>query len=183
LLDGWLARLAGQVGGAPVAFAPERGTLLVAADGSHHLPELFDRAAEIYAGSPRAITPMAYVSDAHGHTIPYPAPDGHPLHSCVQRAEALLAATEYRRQAETLSGNPARLQVVSSGPDGWRTRALWPSDEPVQLPSADEVQAGERVLPWSEIVPALTAVPGLDPPRWQATTWPERRAAESADGD
>ncbi|WP_433793844.1 hypothetical protein [Actinoplanes sp. CA-252034] len=34
LLPGWLPRLSGQVGGTPVAFAPERGTLLVTADDS-----------------------------------------------------------------------------------------------------------------------------------------------------
>ena len=80
LLDGWLARLAEQVGGVPVAFAPERGTLIVAADGSAHLPDLFGQAELAYLTSPRAITPMAYVSDERGRTVPYRAPKGHPMH-------------------------------------------------------------------------------------------------------
>src|SRR5689334_8525708 len=73
LLEHWLGRLAGQVGGVPVAFAPERGTLLVTADGSDHLRGLFAQAEEIYARSSRPITPMAYVSDADGCTVPYTA--------------------------------------------------------------------------------------------------------------
>jgi hypothetical protein len=172
LLDGWLAGLAEQVGGVPVAFAPERGTLLVVADGGDHLPEVFGQAEEIYASSPRAITPMAYVSDAHGHTVPYATHEGHPMHWCVQRAEAVLAATEYARQAGTLPGDPPELLVVRSETAGWRTRAVWPKDEPALLPAADEVLAGDRLMPWSEIVPHLTAAPDLDPPRWQAPGWP-----------
>jgi hypothetical protein len=99
LLPHWLERLAGQVGGAPVAFAPERGTLLVTADGSDHLSGLFAQAEEIYANSSRPITPMAYASDQHGCAVPYAAPPGHPLHHAVQRAERLLAVHEYARQA------------------------------------------------------------------------------------
>jgi hypothetical protein len=172
LLDGWLAGLAEQVGGVPVAFAPERGTLLVGADGSDHLPRLFAEAEAVYASSPRAITPMAYVSDAHGRTVPYSAPEGHPVRACVQRAEAVLAATEYARQAGSLPGNPVELRVVGSAPDGWQTRAVWARDEPALLPSAHEVMAGDRLLSWTEIAPNLLPVPDLDPPRWRATAWP-----------
>jgi hypothetical protein len=176
LLDGWLAGLAEQVGGVPVAFAPERGTLLVAADGSDHLPGLFAQAEAVYASSPRAITPMAYVSDARGHTVPYSAPEGHPLHRCVQRAEAVLAAMEYARQAGSLPGRPARLLVVGSAAEGWRTRAVWARDEPALLPSAQEVLAGDRLMSWAEIARDLLPVPDLDPPRWQATAWPPKPA-------
>ncbi|MEV6346617.1 hypothetical protein [Actinoplanes sp. NPDC051851] len=96
LLPGWLSRLAGQVGGPPVAFAPDRGTLLVTADvvtpiDGSLLPALFAQAEEIFLASPHPLTPMAYTSDPEGRTIPYPAPPGHPLHDCVQRAEHLLA--------------------------------------------------------------------------------------------
>ncbi len=77
----------------PVAFAPERGTLLVTADGSEHLRGLFAQAEEIYAKSSRPITPMAYASDAHGCTVPYTAPPGHPLHRAVQRAERCWRST------------------------------------------------------------------------------------------
>jgi hypothetical protein len=171
LVDGWLARLVDQVGGLPVAFAPERGTLIVAADGSLQLPDLFAQAERVYTAAPYAITPMAYVSDEHGHTVPYVAPDGHPMHACVRRAEAVLAVTEYARQAATLE-RAAELRLIGSATEGWRTRAVWARDEPVLLPRADEVQVGGAVRPWNEIEPHLTPAPGLDPPRWHATAWP-----------
>jgi hypothetical protein len=167
LLDGWLARLAEQVGGVPVAFAPERGTLLVTADGSRHLPGLFAQAEKVYESSPRAITPMAYVSDEHGRTVPYAAPPGHPLHDCVQRARAVLAVREYARQARLLAG-AAELLLVGDG----RTRAIWVRDEPTLLPTADEVLIGAKVTPWEEIRPHLKPAPGLDPPRWRTAKWP-----------
>jgi hypothetical protein len=172
LLDGWLSRLTEQVGGVPVAFAPERGTLIVAPDGSAHLPELFSQVEQVYLSSRRAITPMAYVSDEHGHTVPYAASRRHPMRGCVERAEAVLAVTEYGRQAAILRGEAAPLRVVGSEPEGWQTRALWPRDEPTLLPQADEVQVGEAVRPWAEIERHLTPVPDLDPPRWHADGWP-----------
>jgi hypothetical protein len=173
LLDGWLGRLAGQVGGVPVAFAPERGTLIVAADGSADLPGLFAQAERVYASSPRAISPMPYVSDEHGHTIPYAAPEGHPMHGCVRRAEAVLAVTEYARQASTLTGDALELRLVGSAAGGWRTRAVWARDEPALLPLADEVLIGDTVTPWAQVLPGVTPVPELDPPRWRAERWPK----------
>ncbi len=167
LLDGWLAGLAGQVGGKPVAFAPDRGTLLVTADNSEHLPGLFAQAEAVYLASPRAITPMAYVSDADGRTVPYAAAPGSPYEICVRRAEAVLAAREYARQAEHLP-LAAELLIADNG----RTRALWPQDGPTLLPMADEVQAGETIRPWREIVPHLAEEP-LTPPRWRGTSWPK----------
>jgi hypothetical protein len=106
LLQSWLERLGGQVGGAPVAFAPERGTLLVTADGSNHLGGLFAQAEEIYTTSSRPITPMAYASDENGCTVPYAAPPGHPLHQAVERAERVLAVQEYARQATQSVARP-----------------------------------------------------------------------------
>ena len=169
LLDGWLGRLAEQVGGVPVAFAPERGTLLVTADGSRHLPELFAHAEQVYASSPRAITPMAYVSDERGRTVPYAASPGHPMHDCVLRATAVLAVREYTRQADQLTG-AAELLLV----DGCRTRAVWSRDEPALLPEADEVLIGATVFPWATVLPHLIPVQDLDPPRWRGTGWPAR---------
>lgn len=166
LLDGWLAGLAEQVGGRPVAFAPERGTLLVTADGSAHLPGLFAQAEAAYLTSPRAITPMAYVSDAAGRTVPYVAEQGSGYEICVRRAEAVLAAREYARQAEQL---PLAAELLITG-DG-RTRALWPADGPTLLPRADEVQLGDTVRPWAEVAPHLEEQ-DLTPPRWRADNWP-----------
>ena len=161
LLNGWLARLAPQVGGVPVAFAPERGTLIVVADGSTHLPGLFAQAELAYLTSPRAITPMAYVSDEHGHTVPYAATPGHPLYDCVRRAEAVLAMQEYARQAETLA-DAAPLTLAG---DDLRTRTVWTPG--VLLPRADDVVIGDDVRPWAEVAPDLERVAGLEPPRFR----------------
>ncbi|BCY06209.1 hypothetical protein [Actinoplanes sp. L3-i22] len=170
LLPGWLDRLAGQVGGRPVAFAPERGTLLVAADDADLLPALFVRAEEIYAKSSRSLTPMAYVGDQAGRTIPYPAPPGHPLHHAVARAERILAVEEYNRQAAELP-DAAGLRLTGSDEEGWRTQALWPRDAPILLPAADEVLLGEgRVVPWTDL--ELTRADGTGPERWRAESWP-----------
>ena len=177
LLDGWLAGLAGQVGGKPVAFAPDRGLLLVTADDSDHLPGLFTQAETVYLSSPRAITPMAYVSDADGHTVPYRAAPGSPFEICVRRAEAVLAAREYARQAEQLP-LAAELLIADDG----RTRALWPQNGPALLPKADEVQLGATIRPWNEIVPHLTEQT-LNPPRWRGETWPDSGRPDSGSGD
>ncbi len=170
LLPGWLDRLAGQVGGRPVAFAPERGTLLVTADDPDVLPALFAQVEEIYAKSSRSLTPMAYVGDRDGCTIPYPAPAGHPLHTVVSRAERILAVEEYNRQAAGLP-EAAGLRLTGSDEDGWRTQALWTSDAPALLPAADEVLLGEeRVVPWNDL--DLTPAADLSPERWRAESWP-----------
>ena len=166
LLEHWLERLSGPVGGRPVAFAPERGTLLVTADGTELLRGLFAQAEEIYATSGRPISPMAYASDENGCTVPYPAPPGHPLHRAVQRAERVLAVQEYARQPG------AELRLTGSDDAGWRTQAIWPRDEPVLLPTADEVCLGDQVRPWADVSPHLTAVPGHEPVRWSADRWP-----------
>jgi hypothetical protein len=179
LLEHWLERLAGQVGGIPVAFAPERGTLLVTADGSDHLRGLFARAEEIYAKTSRPISPVAYVSDASGCPIPYAVPRGHPLYHTVERAERLLAVEEYARQAARLaeadrpkSATLAELVLVGSDEHGWRTRAVWERDAPALLPEADELQIGDDVVAWADVARRLTAAPGLEPRRWAADSWP-----------
>ncbi|MEV4349354.1 hypothetical protein AB0J83_33265 [Actinoplanes sp. NPDC049596] len=164
LLEHWLERLAAQVGGVPVAFAPERGTLLVTADGSRHLPGLFARAEEIYAKSLRPITPMAYVSDAHGCTVPYDAPPGHPLHQAVGRARRILAVQQYTLQKAELADPAADLELIGDEATGWRTRAVWTGDGPALLPEADEVRLGDRVVSWADLSPARED--GYEPPRW-----------------
>lgn len=156
LLPGWLTRLSGQVGGRPVAFVPERGTLLVTADASPHLPALFAEVEQLFVRSPHPLSPVAYVSDDNGCTVPYqPEPD-HLLFRTAKRAQSLLAIREY-------AGQGVPLALV----DGWRTRAVWPPDGPVRLPEADEVLIGDEVLPWAEVLPRLTAV-DHNPPLWVA---------------
>lgn len=164
LLPGWLKRLTEQVGGAPVAFAPERGTLLVTAAGSPHLPALFAEAEQLFVTSPHPLSPVAYVSDDNGCTVPYPADPDDRLYRTVRRAERLLALHEYARRP--VAGE-APLTLV----DGWRTRVEWPRDEPILLPEADEVLIGGRAVPWAELLPHLTRT-GHEPPRWTGSAWP-----------
>ncbi|WP_430782216.1 hypothetical protein [Actinoplanes sp. G11-F43] len=164
LLPGWLSRLAEQLGGAPVAFAPERGTLLVTAAGSPHLPALFAEVERLFVTSPHPLSPMAYVSDENGCTVPYrPGPDDE-LFRATRRAECLLAMHEYAR-------HPAPGEAALTMVDGWRTRALWPADGPILLPEADEVTFGDRTVPWADLLPHLTRT-GHEPPRWSASSWP-----------
>jgi hypothetical protein len=171
LLQGWLARLSEQVGGVPVAFAPERGTLLVTADGSPLVAALFAEAEAIFAMSPHPLSPMAYRSDDNGCTVPYTVRPDHPLHQTVRRAERLLAVREYSQQPPDPSVHSASLELLGSPEEGWRTRALWPENIPTLLPEADEVQVGDRTLPWSELAPQLTPATHT-PARWLATAWP-----------
>jgi hypothetical protein len=171
LLRGWLARLSGQVGGTPVAFAPDRGTLLVTADDSPLLTALFAEAETIFVTSPHPLSPMAYRSDDDGCTIPWTAPPGHPLHQTARRAERLLALHEYHQQPPDPSLPSAGLHLLGDASVGWRTRAVWPEDAPTLLPEADEVQAGDRTIPWSELAPHLTPTTHT-PTRWLGTSWP-----------
>lgn len=163
LLDGWLARLSGQVGGTPVAFAPDHGTLIVTAEQSSHLPELFARAEVMYLASPRAITPMAYVSDDSGRTVPYAAAPGQPMHDCIRRAEMIQRVQEYTRQAETLAG-AAPLTLT----DGMRTRTV--ARPGALLPPADEVDWDGEIKQWAEVADRLSPSEGVDPPRWVRET-------------
>jgi hypothetical protein len=180
LLAGWLGRLAGPVGGVPVAFAPERGTLLVTADGGDHLAGLFAQAEEIYLGSARSISPMAYTAGADGRTVPYRAPAGSPWGRLAERAAALLAATEYTRQVRVLDrpldaapvggSRLGPMEVVGSDAEGWRTRTTWSGDSTVLLPVADEIVFGDRLLAWDDLV--VAAVEGFDPPRYHVINRP-----------
>jgi hypothetical protein len=133
--------------------------LIVTADGSAHLPELFLRAEVTYLASPRAITPMAYVSADDGRTVPYQAAPGQPMYDCVRRAETIQKVQEYTRQAETLPG-AAPLVLV----DGLRTRTACTPD--ALLPPADEVEVDGTIRPWDDLAAELTPVHGIDPPRW-----------------
>jgi hypothetical protein len=164
LLPHWLGRLSDQVGGRPVAFAPERGTLLVTAAESDHLPALFAQAEEIFTRSSRPITPMAYVSDPDGCTVAFAVPAGDPLAPAVGRAERLLAVSEYARQAAHLPDEPLAALTLHEG----RTRTHWPTGKhDTLLPKADEVEIDGSVCPWSEVLHRLSQVRDFNPPRWR----------------
>lgn len=189
LLEHWLERLSGQVGGAPVAFAPERGTLLVTADGSEHLRGLFAQAEEIYATSTRPITPMAYGYDDNGCTVPYEAPPGHPLHQAVRRAERVLAVHEYARQT---AQEPADL-AAPPGPSAARGPASRNGAEPAgriepepggqtglepELAERTGAEPGERsgAEPGGRLVAAMAEIRlvGSDEQGWRTRAFWER---------
>jgi hypothetical protein len=189
LLDGWLASLADRVGGRPVAFVPDSETLIVVADEPTVIEPLFDMIEADYATAARAVSPVPYVSDVNGRTVPYDAPPGHPLHQRVRRAERLLAVREYARQAEVLAagrghgydGAVLAELTLTAHPDGPTfTATTWPSEGSALLPHADLVAFasadGELFhVPWAEVVEHAppAAVADLRPPRYLVDGWPQ----------
>lgn len=192
LLDGWLAGLADRVGGRPVAFVPDQETLIVVADEPAILDTLFDMIEADYAAAVRALSPVPYVSDANGRTVPYDAPPGHPLYQRVRRAERVLAVREYARQAELLAGTYDRAYPgaaladlsLTAHPEGPTfTATTWPAQGSALLPHADlvafSVADGELFhVPWAEVVEHAPPRPVADlrPPRYLADGWPAEPA-------
>ncbi|HZN75383.1 MAG TPA: hypothetical protein VFC00_27435 [Micromonosporaceae bacterium] len=189
LLDGWLAGLADRVDGRPVAFVPDRSSLIVVADRSQALESLFEMVESDYLREPRAISPMAYVSDDNGRTVPYDAPPGHPLHHRVRRAERILGAREYAHQRAMLSGRYAgaelaELSLMTPADGSVFTMAVWPRARSVLLPRADfvsfESDFGDPpfVVPWPEAVEHALLRPtgGVEPARYRVDDWPAEPA-------
>jgi hypothetical protein len=189
LLDGWLAGLGDRVDGRPVAFVPDRSSLIVVADRSEALESLFEMVESDYLREPRAISPMAYVSDDNGRTVPYDAPPGHPLHHRVRRAERILGAREYAHQRAMLSGRYAgaelaELSLMTPADGSVFTTAVWPRARSVLLPRADfvsfESDMGDPpfLVPWPEAVEhaLLRPMGGLEPTRYRVDDWPAEPA-------
>jgi len=184
LVDGWLASLTERVGGRPVAFVPDRETLLVVADEPGVIEKLFDMVEADYLAATRAVSPVPYVSDTNGRTVPYDAPPGHPLHQPVRRAERVLAVQEYAQQRTLYSGRHAGAELaelsLSARRDGSTfTVTTWPRAGAALLPHADFVtfaSAEDRQfhVPWAEVVEHAPprAVPDLDPVRYAVNGWP-----------
>ncbi|MDR7278626.1 hypothetical protein [Catenuloplanes atrovinosus] len=184
LVDGWLAGLAARLGGKrPVAFLPDRTTVVVTTDDPDTLLATFPLVEAEFLESARSTSPMAYVSDDLGRTVPYEAPPGHPLHHAVRRAERLLALREYDRQhrtADGLPGTPLPLRMAQR-PDGSTfTYALWSGESPALMPVADLVaiadgDGGTFFVPWAELAlrDLFTPLDGLTPPRHLASAFPD----------
>src|SRR5262249_28965717 len=98
LVYGWLASLASRVGGRPGAFVPDQNTLIVTDDQPDTLSGVFELVEEEYREAVRGISPFAYTVDESGEVVPYAAPTGHPIAARVNRAAAILAASEYGSQ-------------------------------------------------------------------------------------
>ena len=86
LVDGWLAGFAEYLDTRPVAFTPDRSTLLIAADEPATLSTLFEMVEE------EIVTTEEPVSDVEGEQPAPPAPP--PVRSSRNRA-----ARRYRRPA------------------------------------------------------------------------------------
>lgn len=183
LLDGWLASLEERVGGRPVAFVPDRETLIVVADEPLVIEKLFDMIEADYLAAPRAISPVPYVSDVNGRTVPYDAPPGHPLHQAVRRAERVLAVQEYAQQRAVLAGAHGgtaltELTLVTRADGTAYTTTTWPRLGAALLPWADFVgfAAPDEVffVPWPEVVEHAPLWPSaeLDPRRYPVDGWP-----------
>ncbi len=169
LQTGWLAKRRAAVGGPPVAAAPHAALLLLTGNSSAALSRLAHTAEEEYLAAPRPISPALY--EAAGEQ-PRPlrlSPD-HPAAEAVALGHLRLAADEYGAAAEVLArvdpAPQADFLVLREGGRA-RSRVRW-REAGELLPEADEVQLSDgRVVPWSQVEPALELVPGTWPRWWK----------------
>lgn len=184
LLDGWLAGLADEVGGQPVAFVPDNNSLLVTADHPDALPKLFELVEEEYAQAPRGLSPQAYTVDGHGRVIPYQASGDHPAARAASRAAIVLAAAEYGAQGRWLARQDSGVQVAELAavqrPDGSMfTYTVWGEGVDALLPHAQMIAFTTGVgdpffVPWHvvEQLVGLVPLPDLHPDRYRVRGWP-----------
>lgn len=162
LLDGWLAGLAGRVGGQPIAFVPDVNTLMVTAADPGGLAPLVELIADEYMEAPRRLSPVGYTVDGVGRVVPYTAPAGHPVAAVLGKAERLLAIREYANQRELLveADVPefvAKLELFARDDGSAFTVAAWTMSLPTLLPRADYVgmisdDADMFFVPWAALV-------------------------------
>lgn len=192
LVDGFLAGLASRVGGRPVAFVPDRDTLIVVA-ASDGMAPIYELVEDQYRKAPRSISPVGYTVDDRGSVIPFTAPPGSPLASVVHRAEVVLAAEEYAAQKRALDSAHERDGIdifvasvlVAERPGASVTSVtVWPVDVDTLLPQADHVafppaEPGGGARPLTVPFPvvareaALLPEPEYSPPRYRVARWPD----------
>jgi hypothetical protein len=191
LLPGWLAGLAPHVGGRPVAFIPEHDHLLVVTDGPDRIAPVFGFIEQTYDEAEKPLSTQGFTVDADGRVVPYAAPDGHPLHESVRRAELIVAKREYDAQKELLDDDYEDVaftvsMVVIGNEDGLvRSVATWGHELESLLPKADFVAFVSHHLPtfqvdWATAVreTGLTPEPDLRPQRYRVHAWPEEPVLE-----
>ena len=171
LIPGWLAGLAGQVQGRPVAIVPERSTVLVGGDANPELVRwLAETAQREFQAATRSVSPAVYTVDYAGQVVPYLRPGREPLDRLVQRGHLLLLAREYADQKNVLDALHRRADVdlfvatcTLSQLEGGRvvSYAVWPDGIEALLPQVDVlvVSGGEPKTPsaWTALVPFARA--------------------------
>src|SRR6266511_803478 len=176
LLDGWLAGLATDVGGRPVAFVPDHNTLIVTADRPDSLGALFELVEQEYTDAVRPISPQAYTVDPYGKVTTYAAPDGHPVAAAVYRSQQEWLEAEHERDgADTFV---ATLTVATRPGGPTISYAVWPDGVDTLLPRAEYVSFasdhGSFFVPWQTLEREVDLVPVADltPERYRLTAWP-----------
>ena len=183
LLDGWLAGLAAKVGGRPVAFIPDVRSLIVVDADPDQVGELFEVVERQFGESPRPLSPVAYTVDGNGRVVPYTVPPGHPAAGAVQRADRVLAASEYGSQQRLLRDEVdeyvASYAVFGTAEGGTFSVAAWTRGTCVLIPRVDfvafNVASGSTFfVPWDVVMEAdvLTELAQYRPARFLGEIWP-----------
>jgi hypothetical protein len=195
LLPGRLAALAAWVSSRPVAFMPDRSTIILSPDNPDSLARVYEVAGEEYAEATYPLSPQGYTLDEKGAILPYQAPAGHPVATKVRGAAALLSATEYGTQARLLADRPdltgpdavlGSVNVVRAPDQSVRTVTTWSGDHRELLPTAEYLMVrgpAEQevvVVPWRVATETLDLVPldGLKPPRFRVRNHPTEETWE-----
>jgi hypothetical protein len=190
LLEGFLAGLTGRVGGRPVAFAPDKDSLMVVAgDNDDELARLYEMIEGDYRDAVRSLSPVGYTVDDGGRVVPYRATEPGTLANRVHRAEVVLAANEYNAQKQVLDARHERDDIdifvatvmAVERPDGSTfSVSVWTDDCDTLLPETDHVylQSSDRepfAVPWpiAASETSLVPEPGYAPARYRVRTWPE----------
>ena len=192
LVDGFLARLGHRVGGRPVAFVPDRDTLVVGSDAPTVLLGLYELVAGQYTQANRSVSPVGYTVDDRGAVVPYATAPGTALAAAVHRAEVLLAASQYSAQKEALDAQHERddidifvasLLIAEPQDEPVFSIAVWSQDVDTLLPQADLIRfqptdpdaaSTAMTVPFDVVAreAALVAEPDYTPPRYRVTAWP-----------
>lgn len=186
LLDGWLAAMADQVGGWPVALLPDADSVLILpAEDPALLGEWLESIEQEYLAAEQPVSPQAYTVDETGRVVPLSVPVDHPLWNPVHRSTVVFASRTYKAQADSyvdddLVESYVGSLLVADRPDGGvHSVAVWGEGVDALLPEADYIafafEDGEHfAVPWEVAATAtgLAPAPGWQPVRYRVRSWP-----------